>query len=47
MGSTGECSFLGVADAQDCGVVRITVPRSGLEYFGEFGGYAIPTEQSD
>ena len=47
MGNTGECSFSGVVDARDCGVVQITVPGSGSGYFGESGGYAIPTEQSD
>ena len=36
-----------MADARDCGAVRITVPRLGSGNFGESGGYAIPTEQSD
>ena len=36
-----------MVDAQDCGLVRATLQGSGSVYFGEFSGYAFPTEQSD
>ena len=36
-----------MAATGDYGAVRITVSGSGLGYFGESGGYGIPTEQSD
>ena len=36
-----------MADAQGYGTVRAVLQDSGLGYFGEFSGYAFPTEQSD
>ena len=36
-----------MANARDCGTVRIVLLRSGLGYFGESSGYAFPIEQSD
>ena len=45
--SRGVLESIASWDAQDCDEVRITVPGLGLSYFGESGGYVIPTEQSD
>ena len=42
-----QCGFPRVIDAQGCGIFRAALQGSGSGYFGEFSGYAIPTEQSD
>ena len=36
-----------MADALDCGIVRIALQGSGSGYFREFSGYAFPIEKSD
>ena len=36
-----------MADARGCGTIRAALQELGLGYFGDFSGYAFPTEQSD
>ena len=36
-----------MVNAQGYGIVWAALQGSGLGYFGEFSGYAFPTEQSD
>ena len=33
-----------MADARGCGIVMAALQGSGSGSFGEFGGYALPTE---
>ena len=35
-----------MADARDCGTVRVTVLQVGSGYVGEFSGYTVSIEQS-
>ena len=47
IGSHGECWLVwlpGVADARGCGIVRTALQLPSSGYFGEFSGYAFPTE---
>ena len=36
-----------MADAQDCGIVLVTVSLAYSRYVGEFSGYTVSVEQSD